>query len=59
LYQFLRSLGNRASKYGWDDDAEGILKIPENVVDPNAEVFYLVDEYGQITIKRIREFDET
>jgi hypothetical protein len=59
LYQFLQSLGNRASKYGWDNGAEGILKIPEDDVDPNAEVFYLVNEYGQMAIERIREFDET
>jgi hypothetical protein len=51
LYQFLQSLGNRASEYGWDNDAEGILKIPEDEVDPNAEMFYLVDEYGQLTIE--------
>jgi hypothetical protein len=59
LYQFLQSLGNRASKYGWHNDAEGIMKIPKDDVDPNEEVYYLVDEYRQITIKQIRELDET
>ncbi len=59
LYQFLQSLGNRASEYGWDNDAEGIIKIPENDIDADAELFSLIEEYGQLTMERIREYDTT
>ena len=47
LYQFLQSLGNRASEFGWDNDADGII------------LCYLVNEYRQITMEQIREIDET
>jgi hypothetical protein len=59
LYQFLQSLGNRASEYGWDNDAEGIINIPENDIDVDAEEFSLIEEYGQLTMDRIREYDTT
>ncbi len=59
LYQFLQSLGHRASEYGWDDDQEGVISIPENLVDADPDKYSILTEYGQLTMEMIREYEET
>jgi hypothetical protein len=59
LYQFLATLHTRAQEYGWNDQIGGILQIPEDANDPTSDTHYLVDNYGQIPLSRIRDFDET
>ena len=34
LFQFLRSLEDRAYEYGWNDEATGIMMIPNNPENP-------------------------
>ena len=34
LFQFLRSLEDRAYEYGWNDEATGIMMIPNNLEIP-------------------------
>jgi hypothetical protein len=59
LYQFLQSLGHRASEYGWDNINEGIISIPENQVDANPEEYSILTEYGQLTMEMIEEYETT
>ena len=35
LFQFLRSLEDRAYEYGWNDEATGIMMIPTNLENPD------------------------
>jgi hypothetical protein len=59
LYQFLATLHTRAQEFGWNDPIGGILQIPEDATDIASDTLYLVDNYGQIPLPRIREFEET
>ena len=58
LFQFLRTLEDRAIEYGWDDDISGILQIPLNLANP-MELTNLLTNYGEITLEAIRAFEET
>jgi hypothetical protein len=57
LYQFLATLHLRAQEFGWNDPINGILQIPEDATDPNSNTIYLIDNYGQIPLTTIREFE--
>jgi hypothetical protein len=59
LYQFLRSVSNRARAFGWDDEIGGILQIPVDPTDPNSDTDNLIDSYGRIALAEIRAFEET
>jgi hypothetical protein len=59
LYQFLTTLHTIAQQYRWNNLIGGILQIPENANDINPDNIYLVDNYGQIPLSLIREFEET
>ena len=54
LRSFLKDVDRRAVTFGWDI---GILDIPLDVTDPNTEQRYLVDQYGEIDMQTIREYD--
>jgi hypothetical protein len=58
LYQFLASLHTKAQEFEWIDQIGGILQIPENAQDINSPTMYLVDNYGQIPLAQIREFED-
>lgn len=58
LYQFLQSLNNRAQDFGWNDEI-GILMIPEDPEDEDSPTEYLIENYGLMSIDRIRRFEET
>jgi hypothetical protein len=57
LYQFLATLHLRAQEFGWNDPINGILQIPEDANDPNSPTTYLIDNYGQVPLVTIREFE--
>jgi hypothetical protein len=59
LYQFLATLHLRAQEFGWNDPVNGIMLIPERPNDPNLDQIYLIDNYGQIPLVTIREFEAT
>jgi hypothetical protein len=59
LYQFLATLHLRAQEFGWNDPINGILQIPERPADDNTPHIYLIDNYGQIPLTTIREFETT
>jgi hypothetical protein len=61
LYQFLATLHLRAQEFGWNHPINGILQIPQDMnapLDPNNFV-YLIDNYGQIPLATIREFEQS
>jgi hypothetical protein len=58
LYQFLATLHRKSQEFGWNDQIGGILQIPENAQDINSPTTYLVDNYGQISLAQIREFED-
>jgi len=54
LYLFLQAVETRANENGWNVEADGILWIPVNLIDPNNdEAEYFIDNYGSITLQRI------
>jgi hypothetical protein len=59
LYQFLQSLTSRAHEFGWDDELGGILMIPGDPNDPLTDLENLIENYGQISLERIRAFEES
>jgi hypothetical protein len=58
LYQFLATLHRKSQEFGWNDQIGGILQIPENAQDINSPTTYLVDNYGQISLAQIMEFED-
>ena len=59
MLNFLRELDTRAIEYGWNDEISGILWIPNNVNDANAELRYLPREYGKISMEEILNFERS
>jgi hypothetical protein len=59
LYQFLATLHLRAQEFGWNDPVNGIMQIPERPSDINSNTIYLIDNYRQILLAMIREFEGT
>jgi hypothetical protein len=59
LYRFLAILNTRVQEFGWNDPINGILQIPEDANDINSpDTMYMVNNYGQIPLSMIREFEE-
>jgi len=59
LFQFLRSLGDRADIFGWSGET-GILAIPRDPADlANLATDDLLESYGEIDLPRIREYEAT
>jgi hypothetical protein len=59
LYQFLQSVNNRAHEFGWDDEINGVLWIPEDPLDPISATRSLIESYGTISMDEIRAFENT
>ena len=57
MHDFLKVLDRRADEYGWNNEITGILWIPEDHKNVNAELHYLPKEYGKISIERIKLFE--
>ena len=58
LFQFLKDLEDRARKSGWAGE-DGILMIPEDPANPDTTYANQLTKYGQITLERIKAFEET
>lgn len=58
LYQFLQALNSRAQDIGWSND-DGILMIPGDAKSDNPVLYYLIDNYGVISLAQIRAFEAT
>ena len=56
LTQFLDDLEDRASQFGWSND-DGILEIPIYPADPMADTDNLIQNYGTVSLKRVRAFE--
>ena len=56
---FLKALYNRANQYGWDDEVDGILHIPEDPSSATSPTRFLLKEYGTITMERIAAFERS
>ena len=56
LTQFLDDLEDRASQFGWSND-DGILEIPIDPADPMADTDNLIQNYGTVSLKRVRAFE--
>eukprot|EP00978_Attheya_sp_CCMP212_P030064 scaffold109250_cov53-Attheya_sp.AAC.1 len=59
LFGFLKELSDRADDHDWNKPDLGILQIPEDPADANTNYDDLLMLYGQISIERIRKFEET
>jgi hypothetical protein len=57
MTQFLQSLSIRATEYGWEDDANGIMLIPDDPADLLSDTSNLIENYGRITMESIRAFE--
>jgi hypothetical protein len=57
MIQFLQSLSVRALEYGWDNEINGILQIPEDWADVMSETNNLIESYGMITMESVRAFE--
>ena len=56
---FLKARQNRANEYGWDDEVNGILHIPEDHTQEDSNTNYLLKEYGTISLERIARFERS
>ena len=63
LLPFLKELNRKATEYNWnayDDtvnwEGQGILTIPDNVNDNNCDSKPLLNDYGQISLEKVREY---
>jgi hypothetical protein len=59
LFGFLKELSDGADDHDWKEPGLGILQIPEDPADPNTKYDNMLMLYGQISIERIRNSDET
>jgi hypothetical protein len=59
MIQFLQSLSVRAMEYGWDDDVNGILQIPEDPANVLSDTNNLIESYGVLTLASVRAFEES
>jgi hypothetical protein len=57
MTQFLQSLSVRATEYGWEDDVNGIMQIPEDPANPLSNTNNLIENYGRISLDEIRAFE--
>ena len=57
LNQFLDDLEERAIQFGWSND-DGILEIPIDPADPMADTDKLIQNYGTVSLERVRAFEE-
>jgi hypothetical protein len=57
LFQFLATLHIRSQEFGWNDPVTGIMQIPDDPSDINSSTKYLIDNYGQIPLQTIKEFE--
>ena len=55
LFQFLRSLEDRAYEYGWNDEATGIMMIPTDPDNPDV-LSNLLTNYGEVKMEEVRAF---
>ena len=58
LFQFLRSLEDRAHKYGWNDEVTGIMMIPTDPANPQV-LTNLLSNYGEVKMEEIKAFELT
>ena len=58
LFQFLRSPEDRAYKYGWNDEATGIMMIPTDPDNPDV-LSNLLTNYGEVKMEEVRAFEMT
>ena len=56
LRSFLEDVDRRASVFAWDN---GILQIPQDINDPQTDHKYLVDQYGEVDMDMIHDYDAT
>ena len=57
LTQFLDDLEDRASQFGWSN-YDGIFEIPIESADPMADTDNLIQNYGIVSLERVRAFEE-
>jgi hypothetical protein len=57
MIQFLQSLSVRALEYGWDNEVNGILQIPEDPADALSDTNNLIESYGMLTLESVRAFE--
>ena len=57
LTQFLDDLEDRASQFGWSND-DSILEVPIDPDNPMADTDNLVQNYGTVSLERVRAFEE-
>jgi hypothetical protein len=59
LLTFIEKLSQRAKEFGWSTDIVGIMFIPEDPLGAPTEMDNLLENYGSISMARIRAFEET
>ena len=59
MEMLLKALQNRANEYGWDDEVNGILHIPEDPNDTASPTNFILKEYGKISRERIAQFEKS
>ena len=58
LHQFLKTLGDRATEYQWNDDVFGILQIPDHLNNPT-KYTNLLTNHGELDLEDILNFEKS
>ena len=59
LASMLNRLKVRANNYGWLEEQDGVLSIPNEVGIANPEWINMIEEYGRIPLELVQEQDIT
>ena len=57
LHQFLKKLADRATEFQWNDDAVGIMQIPDNRIK-TTKYTNLLTNHGKLNIEDVLKFEE-
>ena len=53
LFQFLKTLSDRATELTWNDPIVGIIMIPEDPADVSTVYRNLITNHGEITLVQV------
>ena len=59
LRSFIKDVARRANTFGWSSFPNGVLNIPNDLFNPTGPSKNLIDQYGEIDLEHIRNYDLT
>ena len=58
LHQFLKTLADRATEFQWNDDAVGIMQIPDHPITPTKYINHLTN-HRELDLEDVLRFEES